>query len=130
MSRYSHVFRGAESEAVESLPDFSSRGGQRQVATGTDGKPDNQAKNAYKPAYKKLAKNAYSGWQQSSMIGTQNRGEKQKADFHKSCESGMLGNKKNQMSPSGSTTPEGIRTPDLRIRNPLLYPTELRALVL
>jgi hypothetical protein len=25
------------------------------------------------------------------------------------------------------TAPEGIRTPDLRIRNPLLYPTELRA---
>ena len=23
--------------------------------------------------------------------------------------------------------PEGIRTPDLRIRNPLLYPTEVRA---
>jgi hypothetical protein len=25
-------------------------------------------------------------------------------------------------------TPEEIRTPDLRIRNPLLYPAELRAL--
>ena len=27
-----------------------------------------------------------------------------------------------------SITPEGIRTPDRRIRNPLLYPAELRAL--
>src|SRR5690606_32502506 len=27
------------------------------------------------------------------------------------------------------TTPGGIRTPDRRIRNPLLYPAELRALV-
>ncbi len=53
------------------MPDFSSRGGQRQVATGTDGKPDNQAKSAYKPDYKKLAKNAYSGLQQSSMNGTE-----------------------------------------------------------
>ena len=26
-------------------------------------------------------------------------------------------------------TPGGIRTPDLRIRSPLLYPTELQALV-
>jgi hypothetical protein len=27
-----------------------------------------------------------------------------------------------------SGTPEGIRTPDLRIRSPLLYPSELQAL--
>jgi energy-converting hydrogenase Eha subunit F len=37
----------------------------------------------------------------------------------------------NVMSPnyigSNSTAPEGIRTPGLRIRNPLLYPAELRA---
>ena len=38
MSRYAHIYRGAESDAVESLPDFSSQSRQRQVATGTDGK--------------------------------------------------------------------------------------------
>lgn len=48
MSRYSHVFRGAESEAVESLPDFSSQGKHSQVATGTDGKPVELHKSAYK----------------------------------------------------------------------------------
>ena len=48
MSRYTHVFRGAESEAVESLPDFSSQGRQRQAATGTDGKPIELHKSAYK----------------------------------------------------------------------------------
>ena len=30
-------------------------------------------------------------------------------------------------SPLYSGTPEGIRTPDLRIRSPLLYPAELQA---
>ena len=29
--------------------------------------------------------------------------------------------------PRKNGTPKGIRTPDLRIRNPLLYPTELLA---
>ena len=53
MSRYTHIFRGAESEAVESMPDFSSQGRQRQIATGTNGKPAEFSKSAYKPAYKK-----------------------------------------------------------------------------
>lgn len=38
MSRYSHVFRGQESEAVASLPDLSLPSSQSQRATGTDGK--------------------------------------------------------------------------------------------
>jgi integrase len=42
MSRYTHVFRGQESEAVAKLPDLSlpSREKQKAVATGTDGKTD------------------------------------------------------------------------------------------
>ena len=51
--RYSRLFRGAESKAVESLPDFSSQGRQRQVATGTDGKPAELQKSAYKKLTKK-----------------------------------------------------------------------------
>jgi len=40
MSRYSHVFRGQESDAIASLPDLSGPSSQQQraVATGTDGK--------------------------------------------------------------------------------------------
>jgi integrase len=40
MSRYTHIFRGQESEAVAGLPDFSlpSKEKQKTVATGTDGK--------------------------------------------------------------------------------------------
>ena len=54
MSRYSHVFRGAESKAVESLPDFTSQGKQGQIATGTDGKPVELPKDAYKKLTKNL----------------------------------------------------------------------------
>ena len=40
MSRYTHIFRGQESKAVESLPDLSlpSTQAQRAIKTGTDGK--------------------------------------------------------------------------------------------
>jgi len=135
MSRYTHIFRGAESEAVESMPDFSSQGRQRQVATGTYSKPAELSKSAYKPAYKKLAKNPYFDGQRLSAIGSdavqeqcnisQNRGE---ANPMQSAE---LGTKKEPMSStdtgSKTTTPGRTRTCDLRIRNPLLYPAELRA---
>ena len=42
-----------ESKAVESLPDFTSQGRQCQVATGTDGKPVELHKSAYKKLTKK-----------------------------------------------------------------------------
>ncbi len=127
MSRYTHVFRGAESEAVESMPDFSSQGRQRQVATGTDGKPAEPPRNAYKPAYKKLAKKADLDGCRLSSFGNESREGRRGADSHNPCETGLLGNKKGQMSSSDSTTPGRTRTCGLRIRNPLLYPTELRA---
>ena len=38
LSRYTHIFRGQESEAVASLPDLSLPSKQSQKATGTDGK--------------------------------------------------------------------------------------------
>ena len=46
MSRYTHVFRGQESQAVAKLPDFSLPSKASQVKTGTDDL-------AYKPAYTK-----------------------------------------------------------------------------
>jgi len=39
MSRYTHIFRGQESDAVAKLPDFSISSSQQQVATGTDNNP-------------------------------------------------------------------------------------------
>jgi hypothetical protein len=40
MSRYTHIFRGQESEAINKLPDlsFPSQEKQKSAATGTDGK--------------------------------------------------------------------------------------------
>ena len=102
LSRYSHVFSGQESEAIEKLPDFSLTDTSRQKATGTDGKAIQDDKNAYKPAYKKLAKNAYSGLDQSSLFGTDkktNQGESK--DFHvchNLLNSEQLGNKKTPLS--------------------------------
>ena len=67
MSRYTHTLRGQESEAVDSLPDLSLPNKQAQRATGTD----NLAVDcAYKPAYKKLAKNTYFDSNQLSTIDT------------------------------------------------------------
>ncbi|MHC4362756.1 MAG: tyrosine-type recombinase/integrase [Planctomycetota bacterium] len=51
MSRYTHIFLGQASEAVEKLPDLSLPSKENQKrATGTDGLP---VDGAYKPAYKK-----------------------------------------------------------------------------
>jgi len=132
MSRYTHVFRGAESEAVESMPDFSSQGRHRQVATGTDDLP---VDGAYKPAYKKLAKKADFDGQRLSAIGSDGVLEQRNISQNKgetnSLQSAELGTKKEPLSStdigSKSNTPGRIRTCDLRIRNPLLYPAELRA---
>ena len=137
MSRYSHVFRGAESEAVESLPDFSSQGRQRQVATGTDGKPAELSKSAYKPAYKKLAKKPYSGCDHTSLFGTSDSptidANSKHGPSHNSLQPVGLGTKKEPMSSTDTgsklITPGRTRTCGLRIRNPLLYPAELRALL-
>jgi hypothetical protein len=42
MSRYTHIFRGQESEAIANLPDLPLPSKQRRsiLATGTDGKND------------------------------------------------------------------------------------------
>jgi len=69
MNRYSHLYAGQESRAVENLPTFSLSGRDKARATGTDGKALEQGEIAYKPAYKKLAKNAVSGYNRSASIG-------------------------------------------------------------
>ncbi len=133
MSRYTHSLREQESEAVAKLPDFSLPSKQSQKATGTDGAT---VESAYKPAYKKPAKNTYSDCDSMSQIvparvqnqldARQNRAE------GKPLQMADLGTEREPMAPNDtgqeSNTPGRIRTCDLRIRNPLLYPTELRAL--
>ena len=101
MSRYSHIFSGQESEAIEKLPDFTLTGKQKAKATGTDGK---QTDCAYRPAYRKLTENPYSEKNQSSSIGTnqtkQNTNTSKNPLDCNSIESGQLGNKKEPVSSS------------------------------
>ncbi len=132
MSRYSHTLRGQTAKAVASLPNFSLPSKQNQKATGTDNMP---VDGAYKPAYKKLAKNSDFEGNSMSAFGcdvvqeqlniSQSKGET------KSLQMANLGTKKESVSStvtnSKNNTPGRTRTCGLRIRNPLLYPTELRA---
>ena len=125
MSIYTHTLRGQEAEAVKNLPDLSlpSKGSQR--ATGTD---DMRVDGAYKPAYKKLAKNAYSGCQRSSMIGTEKARSIPPAivipEVAKPAEIRQLGKKKDRVSTpdTGQKTNGrwGIRTHDPLIKSQLL----------
>jgi len=105
------------------MPDFSSQGRQRQSATGTDGKPAEPSKSAYK----KLAKNAYSDSNAMSLNGTDDETEQSNIDQHpeqsKPLQKADLGTKKEPMSSTDTgskrNTPDRIRTCDLRIRNSL-----------
>jgi len=132
MSRYTHIFRGQESEAVAKLPDLSLPSKQSQKATGTD---DLKVGGAYKPAYEKLAKNAYADSDPMSSIGPARARERldtrRDGADSKSLQMSGLGTEREPMSANDTSrernTPGRTRTCDLRIRNPLLYPTELRA---
>ena len=131
MSRYTHIFRGQESEAVAGLPDLSlpSNEAQRAAATGTD---NFKADSAYKPAYKKLAKKADFNGNSMSLIGnTEVQGQcsvSQTNGESKALQMVELGTKKEPMSSTGidskTTAPDTIRTCNLRFRRPMLYPIE------
>ena len=104
MSIYTHTLTGQESQAIANLPDLTqpSIKKQRAIATGTD-------------------KVLPSDWTHTGQTCVQRRllantGEQKNCD--------------NDSETAVLNTPDRIRTCDLRIRNPLLYPTELRALVL
>ena len=100
MSRYTHTLRGQTALAIEALPDFGLPSSESQTAkaTGTDGKWEDSA---YKPAYKKLTKNAFPNSSEMSSIGKQDERNSQNSNSPKSCKSGMLDNKKGRMSSSG-----------------------------
>jgi len=136
MSRYTHIFRGQESEAVAGLPDLSLPSSKTQKATGTDELPVDVAyKPAYKPAYKTLTKNTDFDSKSMSLIGSDGAQEKinakQIAGEIKSLPVAQLGTQNEQVSTNDtaqkSNTPDRVRTCDLRFRKPTLCPTELRA---
>jgi len=129
LNAYTHTLRGQESEAVENLPDLSFAGGQSQRATGTDDAPVGTDNSAYKPAYKKLTKNADFCGQPVSTIG--NRQEKNLAETQhdgqnrKALQATHLGTRKDVLSPTGTEGKHNgrcrNRTCDPLIKSQLLY---------
>ena len=101
MSIYTHTLTGQESQVIDSLPDLSLPGNQKQraVAAGTDDVTANDL--------------TYTG-----KIGVRQR---------ILANSNEQKNRDNDSETAVLNTPGRTRTCDLRIRNPLLCPTELRA---
>jgi hypothetical protein len=116
LGKYSHVYRGKTSEAVAMLPDFTRPKETEQLKTGTDGSPvDGPPRSAF-CSDKLCGENARKPDSTGEMSSIQNASKPPLQ-----CE-------KPHFPTKNPIAPGGIRTPDLRIRNPLLYPTELRAL--
>jgi integrase len=111
MNRYTHTYRGSTAAAIQNLPDFSTKQGTEPGRkTGTD---DFVLDNCLDSLNGKTRNPAGSG----GKLAISQDESKPLDSQHKT-----------HSSAENETAPGGIRTPDLRIRNPLLYPTELRAL--
>ncbi len=100
MSRYTHTYRGQESEAVEGLPDFSLPGqrGQKALATGTDGKPVNAIQNGSDQLTPKLTPTAFSGYDPSATVGMTQGNTGEILRSHKCSNRGQLDNKSDRLS--------------------------------
>jgi len=137
MDTYTHLQLHDERAALEGMsvpPDVNGKGNEidkvAKLKTGTDDTPIDTSDGAYKPAYKKLAKNAYSdshklartgNWKKdTSCENTQSRPD------DNSLQKGNLITNKHNMSPADvplkSPAPDRTRTCDLRFRKPSLYP--------
>ena len=126
MGVYVHSYRGALDNAVEKLPDFSGQdkaGAARK--TGTDDRigVDMVSKVGLKNSDTYSDKSASKGGI-SADVGGQLGGKTANARI---AVKGCLEGKKGVSEPLKANAPDRTRTCDLRIRNPLLYPAELRA---
>jgi len=109
MDTYTHIGLYDERAALDSLPELPSLDGNKNdenkavaLKTGTDNMPIGIDKSAYKPAYKKLTKNAYSGFNRSSLIDIKQDEKQESIESDKSLESEALGNESNQLSTLGT----------------------------
>ncbi len=103
LSRYSHIFRGQESEAVAALPDLSAPSSkQKNAATGTDGKPVDAVGSTPKELTRKwtpyLTQPTYSGCNRLSMNGNAQSELGQKLLNDKSLNGGELGSESDKLS--------------------------------
>ena len=126
MDHYTHVSRSELADALDVLPDVSSTGAETVRATGTYGEETVQKGRGngadsvlpeYLPEYRadKCISTQFGalGEALSGVCKAQENPEKHR------IESTSVG--------SDATAPGGTRTHDRRIRNPVLYPTELPA---
>jgi len=106
MDTYTHIGLYDERAALNSLPELPSLGDESSenqagtLKTGTDDLPAVTDESAYKPAYKKLTKNAFSGFDQSSLIDITQEEKQGLAEKGKSLVSETLGTGNNQLSTS------------------------------
>jgi len=105
MDTYTHIGLYDERAALDSLPVLPSLDGNRNdedealaLKTGTDGMPIGIDKSAYKPAYKKLTKNAYFDKNRLSANVNKPNDNGEFIESDKSLSTGMLGSENNQMS--------------------------------
>jgi hypothetical protein len=126
MNAYTHTLRGQEAKAIESLPDLSLSSRSSEKATGTD---NLAVDSAYKPAYKKLTKNAdFDNDLMSANVNSNKQVNSEaisKSILDKSLLLTPLGQKEKPMSSlnTGSKS-DGrcrIRTCDRLIKSQLLY---------
>ena len=137
MTRYTHTYRGQESEAVEELPDFSlpSKTGQEALATGTDGRPVESAQNSQKQltpeSTPKLTPTAFSGCDRSAAIGTRQSKSSENTRTDKCSTVERLDNRSDSLSANDSEPnemrPAGLEPATCGLGNRRSIRTELRA---
>ena len=106
MDTYTHIGLYDERAALDSLPVLPSLDGNKNdenkamaLKIGTDDMSVGIDKSAYKPAYKKLAKNAYFDKSRLSTNVNKSNNIGGIVESDKSLSTGMLGSENNQMSP-------------------------------
>ncbi len=112
LSRYSHILTGQEADAVASLPDLSSLQGNKNVATGTDGRGANAPGNEAKPLTPKLTPlltpTAYSACNKLAADVSSLSPKAGKVKVRKHMSGGKLSSNRHRMS-SSDNDEKGIR---------------------
>jgi len=102
LSRYTHTLTGQEADAIASLPDLGSLQGNRNVATGTDGKAVDMLKNDSKKSTPKLTPKltptAFSACNQLAADVSSLSPKAEKVRVRKHLPSRKLGSKREGMS--------------------------------
>ena len=99
MSRYTHIFSGQESDAINRLPDLSVPSKQQKaIATGTDGKAFETAPNDAEKLTPKLTPTAYCQCHRPATDGNLLSGKTNKASAYNPLPSSTLSTKKKALS--------------------------------